>query len=425
MTLLIYNNHVKIIVRVYLDKKVSNVKINKKHISIILISIMTLAMMTGCATLENFKTGFIDKPQDDTATIQIGVYQPMTGRDSEAAAAEIKGIELAHEMYPTINGKMVELVYADNTSDMYASETAIKELILQEPLAILGSYGSIYSMVAGEYVKEAKIPTIAITNMNPLVTKNNDYYYRVCYVDSNQGDVLARYLLKEKKQKTSGVLLPKGDDSAMAMATAFVDRIKAETNNDDAIKVYEEYEPGGNDFTDQLEVIKKSKVKSILLPGDLKDCANIIKQAHVMGIDVVFLGDNDWAGYEFTKETEGMATEKNTAFVNFYSVDAESSEESERFLKAYHEKYGQDAVPKEEVALGYDAYVIALDAIDKAPDNGTAQDVNEILGGQYHFHGASGVVTFSSTGDPIKTAYISTWKNGGVETICTIDPETE
>lgn len=401
-------------------------KINKKHISIILIAIMVMASMTGCTTLDNFITGFIDKPQNDTATIQIGIYQPLTGRDSEAAELEIKGIELAHEMYPSVDGKMVELVYADNASDIYAAETAIKELALKEPLAILGSYGSVYSMVAGEYVNEAKIPAIAITNTNPLVTKNNDYYYRVCYVDSNQGDILAKYLLNEKKQKTAGVLLPTGDDAAMALASAFTDRIKAETNNKDAIKVYEEYTPGNEDFTEQLEIIKKSKVKSVLLPGDIADSANIIKQADAMGLDVVFLGDYSWADYEFMKATDRLASEKNTAFVNFYSADAESSEESSKFLKAYQEKYGQGTVPADGVALGYDAYVIALDAIHKAGQGATGEDVNAIMSsGQYHFHGASGVVTFSSTGDPIKTAYISTWENGGVKTLQTIEPETK
>ena len=165
-----------------------------------------LASFTGCTTFENFKTGFIEKPQDKKATIQIGVYQPMTGIDSEAAEQEIKGIELAHEMYPTVNGKIVELVYADNRSDIYAAETAIKEVLVKEPLVILGSYGSVYSMVAGDYIRSEKVPAIAITNTNPLVTRNNEYYYRVCYVDSNQGDILAKYLLEQKKEKTAGVL---------------------------------------------------------------------------------------------------------------------------------------------------------------------------------------------------------------------------
>ena len=150
-----------------------------------------ISVFTGCATFENFKTGFIDKPQDHQATIQIGVYEPMSGTDSEAAEQEIKGIELAHEMYPTVNGKIVEMVYVDNASNIYAAETAIKELIVKEPLVILGSYGSVYSLVASDYIRDAEIPAIAVTNTNPLVTRNNDYYFRVCYVDSNQGDILA------------------------------------------------------------------------------------------------------------------------------------------------------------------------------------------------------------------------------------------
>ena len=37
-------------------------------------------------------------------------------------------------------------------------------------------------MIAGKPVNDAKIPAIAITNDNPLVTKNYPYYFRVCYV---------------------------------------------------------------------------------------------------------------------------------------------------------------------------------------------------------------------------------------------------
>ena len=398
-------------------------KINRKHISIIIASVLMMALLTGCTTFENFRTGFIDKPQDQKASIQIGIYEPMSGVDSEAAEQEIKGIELAHEMYPTVNGKIVELVYADNGSDISAAETAIKELIAKEPKVILGSYGSVYSLTAGEYIADAGIPAIAITNTNPLVTRNNDYYFRVCYVDSNQGDILAKYILGQKNEVTAGILLPSGDDAAMAMATAFSDRMKAETGDEGAIAVYEEYKPGAKDFSKQLKAVKKSGVKSVLLPGEITDSANIIKQAKVMGLNVVFLGDTDWAEYEFVKLTDGAATKDNTAFVNFFSADEKVSEESERFLKAYHEKYGDDAVPQDGVALGYDAYLIAVNAIDKADDDASARDIKKVLAGQNRFEGASGFITFSSTGDPIKTAYISTWEDGKVVSLHTMDPQ--
>lgn len=393
-----------------------------KVTAMILLMILSVAALSGCTTFDNFKAAFIDKPEDNKATILIGVYEPMTGADSEEGALEVKGIELAHEMYPTVNGKFVELEYADNSSDIYAAETAIKELVLKKPAVILGSYGSVYSMVAGDYIREAKIPSIAVTNTNPLVTANNSYYFRVCYVDSNQGDILARYVLQQKQETTAGVLLPEGDDAAMAMATAFTDRIKAETGNEDAITVYEDYKPGTKDFEKQLEAVKESGVKSVLLPGDITDSANIIKQADKMGLDVIFLGDKDWSEKEFKSLTNGVADESNTAFVNFYVAEESVNEEAEKFLKAYHEKYGKDSVPEDSVALGYDAYVIALNAIDQADDDATGKEIRDVLKGQTEFQGASGSILFNTTGDPIKNAYISTWKSGEIVSLYTMEP---
>lgn len=393
-----------------------------KSIAVILMLTLSVGIFSGCTTFDNFKAAFIEKPSDNKATIQIGVYEPMSGADKENGELEIKGIELAHEMYPTVNGKFVELVYADNASDISAAETAIKELILKEPSVILGSYGSVYSLVAGDYINEAKIPSIAITNTNPLVTKNNEYYFRVCYVDSNQGDLLARYVLEQKQETTAGVLLPQSDDAAMAMTTAFTDRLKAETGNEDAITVYEEYEPGTKDFTSQLKAVKDSGVKSVLLPGEINDSARIIIQAERLGLDVVFLGDTEWAGDEFRKLTNGIASEKNTAFINFYAAEETANDEAESFLKAYQKKYGKDSVPEDGVALGYDAYVIALDAIDKADDDATCEAIKDVLKGQNKFKGASGEITFNSMGDPIKTAYISTWKGSRVVSVYTMEP---
>jgi branched-chain amino acid transport system substrate-binding protein len=399
------------------------VKRFKYIIATTLVFAMTLTM-SGCTTFDNFKMAFIDKPEDKSATIHIGIYEPMTGADKKAAEDEIKGIKLAYEQYPTVNGKVIKLVEADNASNIYAAETAIKELLLKHPEVILGSYGSVYSMVAGDHVREAKVPAIAMTNTNPLVTKNNDYYFRVCYVHSNQGDILARYLLEEKKVKKAGVLLPKDDDMAMAMTTAFKDRMVAETKNEDALAVYEEYTAGSDDFTEQLHVIAESNVDYVLLPGDINDSVEIVKQAKEIGLNTVFLGDMDWATEEFQNLAGDSASVNNTAFISFINANEETAEnkEAEKFFKAYHEKYGDDSTPSDAVTLGYDAYLIALNAIDKAPDDATPEEIREILAGQYTFQGASGLITFNSMGDPIKTAYISTWTNGQIETISTINP---
>lgn len=397
----------------------------RKIAAVAVTAVLTVTMLTGCTTFNNFKEAFLQQKQQKKSsdvTIQIGIYEPMSGADSDAAKAEIKGIELAHEVYPNIGGKIVELVYSDNSSDIDAAETAINNLISKKPDIILGSYGSVYSMIAGKPVNDAKIPAIAITNDNPLVTKNYPYYFRVCYVDSNQGDLLAKYVLEQKQETTAGVLIPNNDDVAMAMATTFVDRIEAETENEDAITAYETYKPGQKDFTKPLKAIQESGVKSVLLPGDSADSANIINQAADMGMDVMFLGPTDWSSKEFRSELSSSVSKEHLAFVNFFTADDTINQESEKFLEAYHEKYGKDKEPEDSVALGYDAYLIAINAVNDAGNDPSGNDIRKVLASAKEFQGASGNITFNTEGDPLRSAQISTWEGKKIVSTYTVEP---
>ena len=394
---------------------------------LIALLVTCLTVLCGCTTWDNFKAVFIDK-QDQKTTIQIGVLEPVTGADSKAAEDEIRGIQLANKVHPNVNGKLISLVFSDDKSDIDAAETAAKTLVDKKPMVILGSYGNVHSLAASPYIKEAKIPAIAITNTNPLVTENNPYYYRVCYVTSNQGDLLARYLLESDKEKVAGVLLPADNDVALAEATAFSDRMKAETDDDDAIAYYEEYTTGQKDFTEVLKKLAATKVDEVMLPGDYTDAANIINQAADMGLKVTFLGDDQWESEEFLKKLNSNVSAQNIAFVQFFSPDNRGIEgeavtkERQSFLKAYAEEYGTDSEPSDAMALGYDAYFVAVDAIDKAADDATSEDINAILKDpQYRFEGATGLINFNQNGDPIKTAYITTWQNGKMATIYTVE----
>lgn len=394
----------------------------RKIAAVAVTAVLTVTMLTGCTTFNNFKEAFLQQKKSSDVTIQIGIYEPMSGADSDAAKAEIKGIELAHEVYPNIGGKIVELVYSDNSSDIDAAETAINNLISKKPDIILGSYGSVYSMIAGKPINDAKIPAIAITNDNPLVTKNYPYYFRVCYVDSNQGDLLAKYVLEQKQETTAGVLIPNNDDVAMAMATTFVDRIEAETENEDAITAYETYKPGQKDFTKPLKAIQESGVKSVLLPGDSADSANIINQAADLGMDVMFLGPTDWSSKEFRSELSSSVSKEHLAFVNFFTADDTINQESEKFLEAYHEKYGKDKEPEDSVALGYDAYLIAINAVNDAGNDPSGKDIRRVLASAKEFQGASGNITFNTEGDPLRSAQISTWEGKKIVSTYTVEP---
>ena len=392
-----------------------------------------LVALCGCTTYDNFKQGLIDDNQDTSTGINIGIFEPTTGVDKDAALPEIQGIELAHKMQPKVMGKDVNLIYADNSSDINAAEPAINTLIAKNPTVILGSYGNLYSLIAADYMEKAKIPAITMTNTNPLVTRNNSYYFRICYIDSTQGRLMANYLNSINVDKV-GVLRPSKDDAAMAMDTVFTNGFEDFSGKDDVVGYHSVYNAGDTDFTEQLEELRDSGVKHVLLLGDLTSVTNIINQAADMGLNVTFLGDISWGGEDFREKLNENVNPGNVAFVQFFVTDGDDekekvSESRQKFLDAYQKTYGSKD-PEEAVGLGYDAYMMALDAIEKA-----TAGKDEIAGGEtirdlllsdgYVFEGASGTIMFNKRGDPKKNAYICTWNNNSITTIYTIETKDQ
>lgn len=380
--------------------------------------------LSGCTTFDNFKATFIDKKTKTSDTIKIGVYEPMTGSDSEGGLEEIDGITLANKLRPTVLGKKVELVFADNKSDLDAAETGIVDLIKKKPLAVLGSYGNIYSLAANQYLEAAEIPGIAITNTNPLVTGNNPYYFRVCFAESYQAEALAKYAFGRLGQRRTAVMVPEDDDQAAVMAYAYRDKFGELTKDPDSLAAYETYTPGEKNFLNHLKALGRSKAKTVFLAGATADVCRILQQAGRMNLNLTFLGDSTWGSKEFINAAGGHRSAGKIAFSHLYNTQEAVTETSQKFLNAYEWEYGnkKDADARTSAALGFDAYLLALQAIEKAGAGCTGTEVRDMLAATKNFQGASGEITFTKSGDPRKSVVISTIAKGKTVPICTIDP---
>ena len=234
-------------------------KCRKRILSLVLVVCLT-AGLTGCTTYTNFKNAFFGT--DTVAkekTIKIGVFEPTSGSMKTQGKEEVMGIELAHDLYPTACGKTVELVYADNKSDMYEAEAAIQELISSSsPSMILGSYGETLSLIAGKYIEAANIPSITISSTNPLITANNPYYFSATYSEARQGDALADFAyLSQNKDMVATVKL-ENDDTATATIKRFTNRMKKLTENNRCVVGSFTLSTTSADYTETIEKIRES-----------------------------------------------------------------------------------------------------------------------------------------------------------------------
>jgi len=388
--------------------------------AISIIVIFALLSAAGCETYDNFVNAFFADDDDSGTIVRIGVFQPLSGIHEEYGELEKLGIELAHEFYPRALRKEVELIFADNKSDIHIAEIAIQNLISRNPSIVIGSYGGLYSLIAAGYLEEAQIPAIAVTNTNWLVTKNNPFYFRVCFVYSYEGIALAKFAAEEMQVRSAAILRPINDDAAIAVTQAFRDKMIQLTGNANIIISDQDFDPYALDFSEQLAIIRTSRAEVVFLPANIDNAAEILKQAKQLNLNTVFLGTEKWESQDFINKA-GEAAE-GVAFSTLFDPDSGITEMTEVFLNAYKAKFGEDSVPHSAIALGFDAYLLAIDSINRAGTSTDGEKIALALAQTRQFPGASGSITFDEHGDPIKSVVIKTIQNGEAVAIHTVEP---
>lgn len=386
----------------------------RKRITLLLALVMiTTFTLTSCATKANTKANV------DSDVIKIGVFEPMTGANAAGGELEAEGAKLANKIYPTVLGKKVELVFADNKSDKVEAASAAANLIEQEHVnAIIGSYGSGLSMSAGDIVQEAKVPAVGVTCTNPLVTAGNDYYFRVCFIDPFQGTVMAKYAANKLKAKKVAILQEVSSDYSVGICKFFTDEFKKLTGDNDSIVAKANYTTGDQDFTAQLTNIKGSNPDVIFAPGNFTEGAMLIKQARQLGITVPIIGGDTWETPEFLDI--GKEDVEGTVFSTFFSSETPITNESKVFLDEYRKEYNKE--PAAATALGYDAYIVILDAIKRA-DSADPVKIRDEIAKTKNFPGAAGVITIDENNNAVKDAVLKIAKDGKFTYLDTIKPE--
>lgn len=375
----------------------------------------TLVFFMVLAVAAMVLTGCWEKTSSDV--IKIGVFEPITGANAAGGQLEVEGIELANKLYPEVLGKKVELVIADNKSDKVEAATAAARLVEKEKVtAIIGSWGSSLSMAAGDIVKKRKVPTVGASCTNPLVTKDNDYYFRVCFIDPFQGTVMANYAFGKLNAKKAAIIQEVSNDYAVGLANFFADSFKELTGNPDCIVAVANYNTGDQDFSAQLTNIKAKNPDVIFAPGNFTESALVISQARKLGITCPFIGGDTWETQEFLDI--GKEAVEGAVFSTFFATEKPITSESEKFLAEYRKAYQKE--PAAVTALGYDAYILILDAIERA-GSADREKIREELAKTENFPGAAGFITLDANGDAIKNAVIKQVKGGKFTYLDTIE----
>ena len=392
----------------------------KKFLASALSAAMLLSLLAGCGggakpnpdgsgtpAGSNPASSGTPAPAGDKV-IKIGVFEPTSGDSASGGKKELLGMQYANAETPTveIGGETyaVQLVVADNGSSTDKAPSAAAKLVAENVALVLGSYGSGVSIAGGPLFDEAGLAAMGVTCTNPNVTANNDYYFRICFLDNFQALVLANFAMDKFSAKTAYCLGETGNEYDQGLI-AFFEQVFTKAGG----KVIKDSFPTNNsDFNSYLNKAKAEGADVIFTPVSIAYATQIITQAQSLGITAPFLGsdtldDNKVLGaakgtdiqlYVSTFYQEGGAPEFDQGIKDYINSNSSAKEAN-----------GGDDVIAAVTAMGYDAYYVALEAI-KAAGSADPAAIKAALPG-VTYTGVSGAIAFDDIGDAVRdTAYI-------------------
>ena len=342
--------------------------------------------------------------------VRIGVFEPATGDSGAGGKQEMLGMQYANKETPSvvIGGETynVELVYADNGSSSDKAPTAAAELVGKDVSLVLGTYGSGCAIAGGPVFGEAGLAAIGVTCTNPNVTAGNDYYYRICFLDPFQAQVLASFAEEKFSAKKAYLLGELGNDYDQGLITYFEQTFSGEV-------VKDSFPTNTSDFSTYLNKAVAEGADVIFCPVSIAYATQILKLAASMDLSIPIMGSDTLDSNMVLEAAKGSNVQLYVS--TFYQEGG--SPEFDEGIKAWLAEdstamtnNGGDDTIAAVTAMGYDAYYVALEALKAAGSPDKAAVKNTLPSVTYT--GVSGAIAFDDVGDAVRdTAYIKTADN--------------
>lgn len=394
-----------------------NVKFSTKFVAASAAAVMALSL-AGCSG------GSMDDSSSSSAkasgdSITIGTVTTNSGTAAAYGEAEVKGFELAVSEINAkggINGKKVKLESMDDKGDATEASNAYNKLAGDNNvLAVAGPTISATTAAVAPLADQSKLVTIAPAATSDSIETGN-YLFRTCFKDSYQGEVAARFAAENLKVKKVAVLYGTGDPYSSGVGEAFAKA--AEKLGLEVVDKESSSSADDTEYSAQLQKIQASGAELLYAPYYYSVAGPyIIPQARSVGFEGYVMGPD---GYDGLKLTGDKSQYNKTYYTTHYSADDNTNTKVQDFIKSYKSK--NNAESNTFAALGYDTIYMIKQAIEKAGENATREDVRNAVAGMT-FDGVTGKFTMDKSGSPTKSVTVLEMKDGKPVYNTTVQPK--
>jgi branched-chain amino acid transport system substrate-binding protein len=376
-------------------------------------------LRTAAATVLVLALGCSKKSSD---TILVGHVASLTGSEATFGQSTDNGIKLALEEINKaggVKGKKLVLKTLDDQGKPEEAQVAATRLIINDKVTVLiGEVASSRSLAMAPVAEKNKVPMISTASTNPKVTLDQQgntlkYVFRVCFIDPFQGTVMAKFARENMKISKVAVLRDVGNAYSVGLADFFEDTFKKMGGE---IVTDQSFKAGDQDFKAQLTKIRETNPEAIYVPAYYTDVGLISRQVRELGMKVPLMGGDGWDSDQLYKISAGALD--GSFFSNHYTTESPDQRVVD-FISKYKAAYG--SVPDALAALGYDAALVAADAMTRAKDvNGP--DIAEALAATKEFKAVTGNISLNEQHNAVKSAVVIAIQNNAGKYAATVSP---
>ena len=343
--------------------------------------------------------------------VKIGVGLPLTGPLAFLGTEFLKGSQLAAEEINKsggiLGGRKIELVVRDHKGIPAEAVTLAKRLIAEDKVSVIDIDLPSSANIAVHVVsKEMKVVQLTGFGLAPDVTdKGHPYHFRVCTRAEAVAQALGGYLAGLPNNRKIAMVAPNDDYGRGDLGTLIAFFKKAGKPE----VVYEAYyERNQTDFNTILLKMKSLNPDCYYINVRWPASAIALQQMEDLAmLKGKYLSSSvNFYNKELAKRV-GPLMEGASMSVAWAPVFKD--EESQKLVKAYRAKYGDD--PNDSVSLGWSPIMVAAMGIQNAGTDKDQEKIRLAIKG-LKWNSPQGPINFDDKGDSGVPAHVLQFKNG-------------
>lgn len=348
-------------------------------------------------------------------TVKIGANYELSGDAASYGTQMLEGLELAVEQVNAnggvLDGQQIEIVSYDNQSDVTESASVAQRLVSEGVVGVVGPATTGNTQAQIPIFTEAGIPMVSPSATDDDITFDSagdvlEYFFRVCFNNSYQGSAGATFAAENLNAVNALVLVDQSSDYSRGLADNFTSEFESRGGT---IVNEDSFTAGDTDFSAILTTALTQEFDVIYIPAYYTEAGLIIKQAREMGMTQPIIGPDGFSS-EVLVELSGAENANDVYYTDHFSNESEE-EAVQTFLTDFEAKYGKEGGTWN--ALGYDAAMLIIDAIERSGSTDPAE-ITKAIAETTEFSGVTGTFAIDENHNPVKPAVMIELQNGEI-----------